>query len=148
MTGNKIGEYRINRISIKKFFLNPTFAEIKSLDKKEIKWFLISKFNVKAIDDIWEELTVIMRIALNRELDGAKISELIIETSYHLVKGLNFDLKYIILGILINQTAAQCQGAWTVKHTNPILIAELPQTFNKYIEQEVSLKKEIYEKWQ
>lgn len=95
----------------------------------------------------WEELTINMRITLNREFDGAKISELSVESSYHLVKGLDFKYKYKILGLFINQTAAHCQGAWAVKHTNPVLIAELPQTFNKYIEQETGLKKDIYEKW-
>jgi len=148
MSGNNNIQYKPVQIVYPKFYINPNFSEIKSLEKKTIKWNLVTTFKVVSKNPEWDSITISIRLSLYREYDAAKISELVTESTYEIETGATFEQKYYIIGKLINQTSAHAQGAWAVKHSNPVLLSEIPQTYNKYLSEETGLKKDIYEKWQ
>lgn len=148
MAGEYKTEYKPVSITFPSYYICKDYINIRELNDKEIKWMVVSNFNIRNIDDDWDELTIDFRLALSRKYDGYKIVELVTKSKYNVSAGMKFEHKYLTLKIVMNQTASQVQGAWVVKNTNPYVRKHLPQAYNKIDEMETEFKERLYKVWE
>lgn len=147
MSGNQQASYSLVSIAFSEYFHNSNYSNDHHFEVYQIEWSFQYNFRLKSFEGEWEELEVSIGITLLNALDGEKIVELDTKSTYRVTAKLPYDFKYIIICRLINETIGHAQGAMCVQSPNVDLSNILPQAFNHAEDNEIELKKSLFEKW-
>lgn len=147
MSGRKVIYYRLESIRFLRHNVHPKYNnQNKELRSGEVAWRVRYNFEVKQVDAEWDEVTIDTTVWLDRNYDSKQLGELTTESVYRVPAGLSFKDKQDTLSVTINQACQHAQGGWTVKNKN-VLGKFIPQLYDRALDDEVTLQRMIYEKW-
>lgn len=146
-TGTEKAGYKLVSISFPRCELNPLYATGRTVNEKDIEWFVGWNFSGSPKNRLWDELKVSVSITM-RQKGGEGIAFLVTESHYLATSRLAYKHKYMIALRVINETLGHAQGGWVVKNLNTSIGSILPQAYNKAEEDKLVLEKKIYEYWE
>ncbi len=150
MSGNKkeTGSIGLTRISLDKFKLDASYSKGKEIKPGDAGFNLVYVWKVSPFDEEWDELTMTLELLLYRLKDRFIIVKMTVTSVFMVTKGVIFKVKVNMLNEAFNSTVTHVQGIWKLKVYNLSVAKILPQAYNKVLQDEQGLEKDIYEDWE
>ncbi len=140
--------YKLIHIGFRRRKLHSSYAGGKTIRETETSWEQGINWEVKKVDDEWDEVVIFTELYLYRKRDHFEIASLELTSTYYVGRGLSFDTKFKILVLLCNSACGHMQGAWRLKIKNDCINRLIPSSYNKVLEMKTEFKKMIYEDWE
>ena len=148
MVVNEEFSYGLIYTDINSFSLHPQYSTDEELPISNCDFRFGTSWKVIEANEEATLIDMSFEIRLLRREDHFQVVFLDITGHYTVSLGLDFETKMVAVSEIFNNLAAQAQGMWHIKITNPTIAAILPQAFNKLMEQLDTLKEQVYEKWE
>lgn len=145
MNRNEQIEYKLIGIAFPRFFVHPDYSGTQPVSDTEVRWMVSVNFKLANLRSDWFDIIVTLTLTLIRIKDEVTIAELLTVSTFKTLSKLSFKAKFIVVSAAINQILTHAQGAWSVKNINPNISKILPQAYNRQMDIELALKKQLYE---
>ncbi|MEI6815268.1 MAG: hypothetical protein WCL14_01560 [Bacteroidota bacterium] len=102
-------------------------------------------FVAERINPSLDKITLSIKICLRDKKKGTRIAGFTLKSVYYVGTGLCNSMKLFVLSQILNQIMCNATGVWTVQFRNKNICAIIPQGYNKFLEDQLMLKKTVDE---
>jgi len=142
MNGIESVSMQLIDLSCREFFIHINYNSQKPIEGKGFYFTCPYSFDVDEINAEQDKLTVSVKISMHL-MKGTRIAGLTVKSVHYAGKIHDYQLKFNVLGDLINQAMSVAQGCWITKFKNIHIQNSIPQGINKFFENELEFKKSI-----
>lgn len=147
MNGNEQAQMGLLSIEYPLHLVNPSYSGQQPLSETEADWALGWNFEGVKLNKEWDKVTVKLYLTLKKK-SGEVIVQFSSESIFKATARLSYATKYIVINKIVNEALGHLIGGWVVKNTNLTISRIIPQPFHRLTDDELTLKKQLYEKWE
>ena len=146
MTGtNESADIKLVSLEVSEVFTNFKYLNQKIFHDNEAGFDVPFFFEAEKINPSWDKLTVSIKICMRDRKKGTRIAGFTLKSVFYVGTGLSPNMKYFVLTQILNQLMCNATGVWSVQFSNKSICAIMPQAYNKFLEDELMIKKTIAE---
>ncbi len=146
MTGtNESAEIKFVSLEVSEAFTHFSYINHKIFNPKESGFDIPFFFNAERINPSLDKITLSIKICMRDKKKGTKIAGFTLKSVYYVESGLSNSMKLFVLTQVLNQIMCNATGVWTVQFRNKNICAVIPQGYNKFLEDELMLKRTVAE---
>lgn len=147
MTGNEQIQMGILSIEFPFHAVNPAYKQQQPLTEAETEWAIGWNFEGTKLNHDWDKVKVMLYLTLKKK-NAEVIAQLSSESIFRVTARLSYRMKYAAIAKIIDEALGHLIGGWVVKNTNTTIATIVPQPFQRLMDDETAVKKQLYEKWE
>jgi hypothetical protein len=146
MTGtNESAEIKFVSLEVSEVFTHYGYEHKIIFNQKESGFDIPFFFTAERLNHSLDKISLSIKVCLRDKKKGTRIAGFTLKSVYYVATGLSNSMKLFVLSQMLNQIMCNATGVWSVQFRNKNICAIIPQGYNKFLEDELMLKKTVAE---